>query len=100
MKKCNFNVDIGVYTRYNDGVMANMPAPDKLVCSFRINRDLYQRLVRLAEKRGETVKATLLAIISEKTEEIELTDEDYEIIKRETRRAAEKRGRTVRDANS
>lgn len=80
--------------------MANMPDPDKLVCSFRIKRDLYQRLVRLAVKRGETVKATLLAIISEKTEEIVLTDEDYEIIKKETRRAAEKYGRSVRNTNA
>ena len=70
-----------------------MPDIDKQIYSLRMPRTLYRRLVRLAEKRCETVKETVLSLLNKETNNITLNEDDYKIIAKETRQAAEKYGR-------
>lgn len=73
--------------------MANQPDPDKILYGVRMPRTLHARLVKLAAKRGETLKDTVIAILNKSVEKIALDDNDYKAIAEATRAAVEKNGR-------
>lgn len=73
--------------------MANQPDPDKILYGIRMPRTLHARLVKLAAKRGETLKDTVLAILNKSVDKIALDENDYKEIAEATRAALEKNGR-------
>lgn len=73
--------------------MANQPDPDKILYGIRMPRTLHARLVKLAAKRGESLKDTVLAILNKSVENIVLDENDYKEIAEATRKAVEKNGR-------
>jgi hypothetical protein len=60
--------------------MPNQPAPDKEVLSFKVNRALKARIVKLAKRRGETMSETIVSILSNATQDIQLSAEEYQEI--------------------
>jgi hypothetical protein len=60
--------------------MPNQPAPDKEVLSFKVNRALKARIVKLAKRRGETMSETIVSILANATQDIQLTAEEYQEI--------------------
>lgn len=73
--------------------MANQPDPDKILYGIRMPRTLHARLVKLAAKRGESLKDTVIAILNKSVEKVPLNDDDYKEIAEATRKAVEKNGR-------
>lgn len=73
--------------------MANQPDPDKILYGIRMPRTLHARLVKLAAKRGESLKDTVIAILNKSVERVPLNDDDYKEIAEATRKAVEKNGK-------
>ncbi len=73
--------------------MANQPDPDKILYGIRMPRTLHARLVKLAAKRGESLKDTVIAILNKSVEKVPLNDDDYKEIAEATRKAVEKNGK-------
>lgn len=73
--------------------MANQPDPDKILYGIRMPRTLHARLVKLAARRGESLKDTVIAILNKSVEKVPLNDDDYKEIAEATRKAVEKNGK-------
>jgi hypothetical protein len=60
--------------------MPNQPAPDKEVLSFKVNRALKARIVKLSQRRGETMSETIVSILTNATQDVQLSAEEYQEI--------------------
>jgi len=60
--------------------MPNQPAPDKEVLSFKVNRVLKARILKLSHQRGETMSETIVSILTNATQDVHLTSEEYQEI--------------------
>ncbi len=76
--------------------MPNSPAPDKLLYALRMPRTLFCRLEKLAATRHESVKDTVIAILTLAVSEVSLTPEDYMKIAKATQEAVIKYGKQRR----
>lgn len=70
--------------------MPNMPDPDKTHLGVRIPRELHMKLKKLAATHKLKVTDIVLQILNRETSIISLTSQDYEIIRRETKKAEER----------
>lgn len=80
--------DAGVSYLYT---VANEPAPDKEVVSFRISRALKRRLEKLATARKVTLTELVESLMTTATTNVILTADDYREIAEATDRAQTKR---------
>jgi macrodomain Ter protein organizer (MatP/YcbG family) len=68
--------------------MPNQPAPDKEVLSFKVNRALKARIVKLSKRRGETMSETIVSILTHATQDVQLSAEEYQEIAQAVARAS------------
>lgn len=54
---------------------------------MRMPRHTYERVAKMAKARGESVQETIIAIVTQETLHIELTEQDYEKIIKEIKLA-------------
>lgn len=89
----NFFCDTRIFLLQDDaGVsylcdVANQPAPDKEVVSFRITRHLKRRLDILAKKREQSLTELVENLMTSATRNVELSPDDYRQIAEATERA-------------
>jgi predicted DNA-binding protein len=70
--------------------MSKQPDMDNRVLSVRIPRPDYRRLQKLADQSGRGFNQFLRSILRDATDGVQLTAEDYNIIKKEMERDIEK----------
>ena len=67
--------------------MANQPSPLKQIIGARINRELYRKVEKMAEKHQIKISELLVIILEQETRDIELSADDYYQIAEEIKRA-------------
>lgn len=70
--------------------MANQRSPDKTILTVWVPRTLFARLKKAALKRVETVSEYVTSLITNATQNVELSPEDYRRIADETEQAAKR----------
>lgn len=67
--------------------MANQPDINKRILSVQVRRELYAKLTKLAAKYDLPLSVVCRKVLEEATEDVVLTEDDYEQIKRDIARA-------------
>lgn len=66
--------------------MPNQPDKNKRILSIQIRRELYAQLSKLAKQYDLPLSVTCRKILEEAAEDVELTEEDYEKIRKDIAR--------------
>lgn len=72
---------------YIDPVMANQPDINKRILSIQVRRELYAKLSKLAKRFSLPLSVVCRRALETATEDVELTPEDYDQIKRDIEQA-------------
>lgn len=78
-------------TSKENAMAPNKPDPTKRILNARVDRELYEKLKRMADAAHKSMTDIIIEELTTATKHIKLTAEDYEEIARQIREAESKR---------